>query len=99
MRQASFVDHDQELFRTIRELGRWDPSRWPADPASLRWDHWRPIEIDADVGRRRFTRFLDFETAHVLFMCLFCLLLTKREYQAAINGSSSISPSRSGFRR
>lgn len=86
MRTASFVDHDQELFRTIKELGRWNPEPWPAAASALRWDHWRPIELDPDVGRRRFTRVLDFETAHVLFMCLFCLLLTKREYQAAING-------------
>ena len=29
---------------------------------------------------------LDFETAHALFMCLFCLLLTAEEYRDSING-------------
>jgi hypothetical protein len=84
MMQATFVDHDQELFRTIAGLGRFDPRGLPLE--TLRWDHWRPIDLDPRAGEARWTRFLDFETAHVLFMGLFCLLLTKREYQAAING-------------
>ena len=84
MHQASFVDHDQELFRTIRELGSWTRP----EVGALRWDHWRDLQIDPAVGRRKLLRILDFETAHVLFMSLFCLLLTKREYQAAINGFS-----------
>ncbi|SEI04951.1 hypothetical protein SAMN05660691_03106 [Rheinheimera pacifica] len=34
----------------------------------------------------RRTQWLDFESAHALFMCLFCLLLTREEYRDAING-------------
>lgn len=86
MMEASFVDHDQELFRAFAELGPWSPDDTPVDPATLCWDHWREIDIAPEVGEPRWTRILDFETAHVLFMCLFCFLLTKREYRAAING-------------
>ena len=32
------------------------------------------------------TQIFDFESSHALFMCLFCLLLTREEYRDAING-------------
>ena len=86
MLQATFVDHDQELFRSIRDMGAWDASAWPKTHEELEWTHWRPIDIDPSIHRRRWTQLLDFETAHVLFMCTFCLLLTRDEYRAAING-------------
>ncbi|XKE46097.1 hypothetical protein LG302_02875 [Halomonas organivorans] len=83
---ASFVDHDQELFRAFAEMGPWRPATGPRATAALRWDHWRPLDtLDIAVTRRR-TQVLDFESAHVLFMCLFCLLLTREEYRDAING-------------
>ena len=82
----TFVDHDQELFRVMRELGRWDHGRAAARATDLDWSHWRPVDI-ADQGHpRRFTQVLDFETSHALFMCLFCFLLTRDEYRDAING-------------
>lgn len=86
MLAQTFVDHDQELFRMIRDLGPWTPPPHPSLPSQLDWTHWRPVDI-ADQGHpRRFTQRLDFETSHALFMCLFCLLLTREEYRDAING-------------
>lgn len=86
MMTYTFVDHDQELFRLMRELGHWDHSVQPKPAAELDWTHWRPIEIADQEQRRRWTQVVDFETAHALFMCLFCLLLTREEYRDAING-------------
>lgn len=86
MRAASFVDHDQELFRAVAEMGNWRPRSAPLSPGERCWDHWRPIDMAEFVMERRRTQVLDFESAHVLFMCLFCLLLTREEYRDAING-------------
>jgi len=86
MLRQTFVDHDQELFRVMRDLGRWQPGRGPKPPAELDWTHWRPVQVTDQGHPRRFTQVLDFETSHALFMCLFCLLLTREEYRDAING-------------
>jgi hypothetical protein len=86
MLQQTFVDHDQELFRMMRELGRWQPPEAPRNAAQLDWTHWRAVTIDDQGHPRRWTQVLDFETSHALFMCLFCLLLTRDEYRDAING-------------
>ena len=84
---ATFVEHDQELFRMIRDLGPTeDRSGWPKDPSDINWDNWRPMEIDPSVREKKWTQVLDFETAHALFMCLFCFLLTAEEYRDSING-------------
>ena len=82
----TFVDHDQELFRMLRELGPSDRAAWPIAHGDLRWSLWRPVEIDDSVRKRRWTQVLDFETSHALFMALFCFLLTAEEYRDAING-------------
>lgn len=86
MRSQTFVDHDQELFRMIRDLGSWTAPAAPRARHELDWTHWRPIDILDQGHPRRFTQVLDFETSHALFMCLFCLLLTRDEYRDAING-------------
>ncbi|MBK6672203.1 MAG: hypothetical protein IPG49_01545 [Proteobacteria bacterium] len=86
MRSQTFVDHDQELFRMIRDLGSWTPPSRSAAPADLAWTHWRQVDIRDQGHPKRFTQVLDFETSHALFMCLFCLLLTRDEYRDAING-------------
>ncbi len=86
MRGQTFVDHDQELFRMIRDLGSWTAPAAPRARHELEWTHWRPIDIRDQGHRHRFTQVLDFETSHALFMCLFCLLLTRDEYRDAING-------------
>lgn len=85
MREHSFVDHDQELFRLFKEMGQWSPSG--ADQKKLLdWSAWRSLDdLEFDVPARR-TQVMDFESAHSLFMCLFCLLLTREEYRDAING-------------
>jgi hypothetical protein len=85
MLQMTFVDHDQELFRMMREVGPCDPLRKPA-PQELNWTHWREIDIRDQGHPRRWTQMLDFETSHALFMCFFCFLLTAEEYRDAING-------------
>jgi hypothetical protein len=83
--EHTFVRHDQELFRMIHELGRWDDSG-PKSPGELQWTNWRPLTLDAANLPRRIGQVLDFETAHALFMCLFCFLLTAEEYRDSING-------------
>jgi hypothetical protein len=88
MLPKAFVDHDQELFRMMRELGPWQHSRDARSSAALHWTHWREIDITDQGHPRRATQVIDFETAHALFMCLFCLLLTREEYRDAINGFS-----------
>ncbi|MEL7185114.1 MAG: hypothetical protein AAFN50_01610 [Pseudomonadota bacterium] len=86
MLAATFVEHDQELFRVMRDLSPTDRDGWPKDPADLKWTLWRDIDIDPAVRERRWTQVLDFETAHALFMCLFCFLLTAEQYRDSING-------------
>jgi hypothetical protein len=86
MMKYSFVDHDQELFRMMRDIGKWERSKWPANREDLKWTLWRDIELDESVKVKRWTQVLDFETSHALFMCIFCLLLTSEEYRDAING-------------
>jgi hypothetical protein len=86
MRRDSFVRHDQELFRLLRELPPRDRRRGPVSADALCWRHWRPIDPALGAEPRRRTQVVDFETAHALFMCLFCLLLTAEEYRDSING-------------
>jgi hypothetical protein len=82
----TFVQHDQELFRMLRDLGPADRSDWPKAREELKWTQWRTIELDDSVRNKRWTQVLDFNTAHALFMCLFCFLLTAEEYRDSING-------------
>lgn len=82
MIRDSFVEHDQELFR-IFASAQLKPKRLD----QLKWQHWQVVEQAFDLPTRK-TQVIDFETAHTLFMCLFCALLTKEEYRDAINGFS-----------
>ena len=86
--EHTFVRHDQELFRMIRDLGSWDATQWPKPAHELKWTHWRPVAFELQSLPRRVTQVLDFETSHALFMCLFCFLLTAEEYRDSINGFS-----------
>jgi hypothetical protein len=86
MLRHTFVDHDQELFRIMRDMGQWDHSRPPRPARELDWSHWREIDLPDQGHPQRVTQVVDFETAHALFMCLFCLLLTREAYRDAING-------------
>ena len=86
MMGASLVDHDQELFRSMKELGAAQGQNWPIPRERLDWSTWRPMEVVNDADQRKWTQFLDFETAHELFKSIFCLFLTAREYEDAING-------------
>ncbi len=82
MNEHSFVMHDQELFRVFSESGKWQPP----SIHTLDWSSWQPIDMDELEVKPRWTQCLDFESSHALFMCLFCLLLTREEYRDAING-------------
>lgn len=84
MLEHTFVDHDQELFRMMRDLG--PRPRSGGQRKSLKWTHWREIDVRDQGHPRRWTQVLDFETSHSLFMCFFCFLLTAEEYRDAING-------------
>ena len=82
----SFVDHDQELFRMIKELGYWKPPLQPLAKEDLSWENWRSVDTESYAMPAKCTQIFDFESSHALFMCLFCLLLTREEYRDAING-------------
>ena len=86
MMRDTFIEHDQELFRVMAELGPWKTPKQKGKNAHLIWDNWSPIKIDPEVKQRGRFQVLDFESSHALFMCLFCLLLTAEEYRDAING-------------
>jgi hypothetical protein len=86
MMDSSFVDHDQELFRLFKELGHWQPLEQSRSKADLSWQGWRPVSMEDFHVQPKRTQIMDFESAHALFMCLFCLLLTREEYRDAING-------------
>lgn len=84
--EHSFVQHDQELFRMVRELGPWDDAACSKPARELQWTNWRSVGPGLQDMPRRATQLLDFETSHALFMCLFCFLLTAEEYRDSING-------------
>lgn len=86
MHRDSFVEHDQELFRMFAELGNWQHRQTPIAADQLDWSHWQPLEMENFEVTKRWTQVFDFESAHALFMCLFCLLLKRDEYRDAING-------------
>lgn len=83
--EQTFVDHDQAVFMTFRDLGSCRREPWPIPAEQLDWSGWRDFTVRYDTFHRKWTQFLDFETAHELFKTVFCLLLTAREYEAAIN--------------
>jgi len=82
----SFVAHDQELFRMFKELGHWREPTQRIPRSELNWQHWHSVSDDDFAVTRKWTQVFDFESSHALFMCLFCLLLTREEYRDAING-------------
>ncbi|MEH8017371.1 hypothetical protein MN202_09010 [Rheinheimera muenzenbergensis] len=86
MQHASFVEHDQQLFRLFADLGSWHHPQKPLAASELNWQHWHSIDMAQFEFTEKRTQWLDFESAHALFMCLFCLLLTREEYRDAING-------------
>lgn len=81
----TFVHHDQGVLMTMRDLEVPDRSKWPIEKGDLKWTNWNPVRIDYSVDRKKWTQFLDFETAHELFKTSFCFWLTSKEYEAAIN--------------
>ena len=60
MLRDTFVEHDQELFRMIRDLGPADRSAWPKAGENLKWSQWRTMQIDSSVRKRRWTQVMDF---------------------------------------
>jgi hypothetical protein len=81
----TFVHHDQGVLMTMRDLEEPDRSLWPIEDKELSWTNWRPVQVDYGTQRKKWTQFLDFETAHELFKTSFCFWLTAKEYEAAIN--------------
>jgi len=81
----TFVHHDQGILMTMRDLGKMDGEHWPIAEKDLSWKNWNPIRVDYSPAKKKWTQFLDFETAHELFKTTFCFWLTAREYEAAIN--------------
>ncbi len=86
MMHASFVKHDEELFRLFVDMGPWIHRTEPLSPAQRQWQSWQPIVMSDLRVEKRWSQVVDFESAHALFMCLFCLLLTREQYRDAING-------------
>jgi hypothetical protein len=84
LKRHTFVHHDQELFRMMRDIGAVTQN-WSAN-GKLQWESWRELDLPDQGHPPRWSQVLDFETSHALFMCLFCFLLTAEEYRDAING-------------
>ena len=68
----TFVHHDQGVLMTMRDLEVPDRSNWPIEKGNLEWTNWNPVRVDYSVDRKKWTQFLDFETAHELFKTSFC---------------------------
>jgi len=83
--EHSFVAHDQALFRTWLALGSMKGENWPIEESQLDFSTWKPLGIEYDTNHKKWTQFIDFETAHELFKSVFCLFLTATEYESAIN--------------
>ena len=81
----TFVHHDQGILMTMRDLGKMEGGDWPIAESDLSWKNWNPIRLDYSPKKKKWTQFLDFETAHELFKTTFCFWLTAKEYEAAIN--------------
>jgi len=81
----TFVHHDQGVLMTMRDLEQPDRTQWPIEKGDLAWTNWKPVRVDYSMNRKKWTQFLDFETAHELFKTSFCFWLTSKEYEAAIN--------------
>jgi hypothetical protein len=77
----TFVKHDIAMFNALHDLGPVDRESWPVPPGKLDFSTMRPPGAEIDPDRRRWTQFIDFETAHELFKATFCLLLTWEEYE------------------
>lgn len=84
MIRDSFIEHDQELFKSFERMGKTEDAY--IRTGDLKWDSWQPISMDDFKIEHKITQVIDFETAHALFMCLFCLMLKRDEYRDAING-------------
>jgi len=84
MLENSFIDHDQELFESFAQLGNIQSNI--NESTEYYWHSWQPINMKDFFIEHKATQVIDFETAHALFMCLFCLLLKRDEYRDAING-------------
>ena len=85
MLSNTFVHHDQELFECFIHLKSASLSAPPVN-GQYKWGSWQSIDMSSFEIKPKRTQILDFETSHALFMCLFCLLLTREEYRDAING-------------
>jgi hypothetical protein len=81
----TFVQHDIVLFNALYDLGSTRNEQWPISKDKLDFSSIRDIVLDVDVNGKKWTQFLDFETAHELFKALFCLLLRADEYERSIN--------------
>jgi len=81
----TFVHHDQGILMTMRDLGKKEGGDWPIAESDLSGKNWNPIRLDYSPKKKKWTQFLDFETAHELFKTTFCFWLTAKEYEAAIN--------------
>lgn len=80
----TFVKHDIAMFNALHDLGPVEGEAWPVDRSRLDFSLMRPLAVKLDPARRRWTQFIDFETAHELFKATFCLLLTWDEYERSM---------------
>lgn len=79
--EHDFIKHDIAMFNALHDMGPVDGEAWPRPADQLDFSTMRPLEVKQDPLRRRWTQFVDFETAHELFKATFCLLLTWEQYE------------------
>src|SRR5260370_25338671 len=61
MLEDTFVRHDQELFRVLRDIGGWDDTRWPRPAGELSGTDWRPMTVELQSVRGGAPELLEFE--------------------------------------
>ncbi len=83
IRHNALLDHDLNLYNAVADTSGW-PEDWnrgrPVDYSPL-----RPLQIKVNSERKRWTQFLDMESAIELVKLGYCLLHTEREFERAVN--------------
>ena len=85
IRHNALLDHDLNLYNTVADTSGW-PEDWNRGRA-VDYSPLRPLSIEVEVKatRKRWTHFLDLESAIELVKLGYCLLHTEREFERAVN--------------
>lgn len=83
VRNNALLDHDLNLYNGIADTSGW-PEEFNAG-RPIDYGAMRPIEIKVQTREKRWTQFLDMESAIELVKLGYCLLHTEQEFERAVN--------------